>query len=161
VGKYTNVAAGLTPKPEETAWQAEVTTLKRSLLESDPSQADLAKDLLALRAEKDRIREALSAINLRVGAVEQLIADSFEASGITQVRLDSGDTISTQIKPFARVADRAAFRAWCITNGLEDSLQLPWQSTNALVSDRLIDGLDEPDGIETYKQTTVVLRRSR
>ena len=161
MGKYTHVAAGLTPKPEESAWQTDVTAAKRTILESHPTQADLAKDLLALREEKDRLKETLAALNVRVGAVEQLIADSFEASGITQVRLDSRDTISTQIKPYARIADRHKFRAWCVANGLEDALQLPWQTTNALVSERLVEGLDEPDGIDTYKQTTVILRRSR
>ena len=161
MGKYTSVAANLTPRPEESAWQSEVTAIKRTILDDEPSDADLAKDLLALRDEKDRIKETLSDLNLRVGAYEQLICDQFESSGITQLRLESGDTISTQIKPYARVADRTAFRAWCVANGLSDALQLPWQTTNALVADRLVEGLDEPDGIDCYKQTTVVLRRSR
>jgi len=161
MGKYTSVAAGLTPRPEETAWQAEVTAIKRTVLDAEPSEADLAKDLLALRAEKDRVKDALSAINLRVGAYEQLICDQFESAGITQLRLESGDTISTQIKPYARISDRNLFRQWCVANGLSDALQLPWQTTNSLVADRLVEGLDEPDGIDCYKQTTVVLRRSR
>ena len=80
---------------------------------------------------------------------------------MTQLKLESGETVSTQIKPYARVQDRMKFRQWCITNGLEESLTLPWQPTNQLVSDRLVDGLPEPDGIETYKQTTVVLRKGR
>lgn len=161
VGKYTHVAAGLTPKPEESAWQTEVTATKREILDVSPTDADLAKQLLQLREEKDSLKKSLSALNINIGAYEQLIADRFESSGITQVRLDTGETISTQIKPYARIADRAAFRAWCVANGLEDALQLPWQTTNALVADRLIEGLDEPAGIDTYKQITVVVRRSR
>jgi len=161
VGKYTHVAAGLPPKPEESAWQAEVTAIKRTILAAQRSDADLAKDLVTLRAEKDHIKDSLSAINLRVAAHEQLIADQFEAAGITQVRLSTGDTISTQIKPYARIFDRNLFRRWCLAHGLADALQLPWQTTNSLVADRLIEGLDEPDGIDTYKQITVVLRRSR
>ena len=161
MGKYTNVAAGLTPKPEDSQWQDSVNAVKRRVTNLDMSEAELAKEILLIRQEKDRIKDLLSAVNIKLGAYEQMIADKFEDAGITQVRLDSGETISTQIKPYARVTDRAAFRAWCIANGLEDALVLPWQTTNALVSDRLIDGLDEPDGIDTFKQTTVILRRGR
>ena len=161
MGKYTNVAAGLKPKPEESQWQESVNQVKRDLVEDKPSESDLAKKILLIRQEKDRIKELLSAINIKLGAYEQLIADKFEDAGITQVRLETGETIRTQMKPYARVTDRSAFREWCIGNGLEEALVLPWQTTNALVSDRLVDGLDEPDGIDTFKQTTVILRRGR
>ena len=160
MGKYTNIASALTPKPVEGAYQSEVAALKTTIAQ-DLSEADLAKEIVGIRAEKSAAKEALDEINLRLTAYEQILTDQFEAAGITQVRLESGETISTQIKPYARVADKRAFRQWCVTNGLEDALVLPWTTTNALVTDRLVEGLPEPDGIDTYKQTTVVLRRGR
>ena len=116
---------------------------------------------MTVRGEKTAAKESLDGINLRLTAYEQILTDQFEAAGITQVRLESGETISTQIKPYARVADKQAFRQWCLANGLEEALVLPWTTTNALVTDRLVEGLPEPDGIDTYKQTTVVLRKGR
>jgi hypothetical protein len=160
MGKYSHIAAHLSPKPIETTYQTEVNAIKTTISQT-VSEADLAKEIVGIRAEKAAAKEALDEINLRLTAYEQILTDQFEAAGITQVRLESGETISTQIKPYARVADKRAFRQWCVTNGLEDALVLPWTTTNALVTDRLVEGLPEPDGIDTYKQTTVVLRRGR
>ena len=157
MGKYSNVASHLLPKPEESDYQAEVTAIKRSVTEM--SEADLAKKIVEIRGEKSDAKEVMDRINLKLVAHEQILTDKFESAGITQVRLDSGTTISTQIKPYARVVDRIAFRKWCVENGYEGALALPWQTTNSLVSDRLIEGLPEPQGIETFKQTTVVLRK--
>ena len=161
MGKYTNVASTLQPKPDESPYQVEVTELKRTILTQQPTESELAKQIVAVRGEKDAIKNTLDAVNVRLTAYEQILTDQFEAAGITQVRLESGETISTQIKPYARVADKQAFRQWCLANGLEDALVLPWTTTNALVADRLIAGQPEPDGIDTYKQTTVVLRKGR
>lgn len=161
MGKFTNVAAHFTPKPVETTYQAEVNAAKDTIRARQLSEANLAKEIVRVRADKADAKSALDAINLELTAYEQILTDQFEAAGITQVRLESGETISTQIKPYARVADKQAFRQWCLANGLEDALVLPWTTTNALVADRLIAGQPEPDGIDTYKQTTVVLRKGR
>ena len=159
MGKYSSVATHLLPKPEASEFQEKVNLVKDSV--QDMSHAALAKAIVLIRAEKEAAKKAVSQINVRLVAHEQLLTDAFEEAGVTNLKLDTGDSISTQIKPYARVNDRAAFRLWCINNGLEDALVLPWQSTNALVSDRLIEGLPEPDGIETYKQPTGVLRKGR
>jgi hypothetical protein len=160
MGKYTNIASALPTLPIEGEYQAEISAIKTTISQ-DLSEVDLAKEIVSIRAEKAAAKEALGVINLRLTAYEQILTDQFEAAGITQVRLESGETISTQIKPYARVADKRAFRQWCVFNGLESSLTLPWTTTNALVADRLVEGLPEPDGIDTYKLSTVVLRRGR
>ena len=159
MGKYTNIASHFAPKPEEGSYQAEVAAVKRTITNFEA--ADLAKRIVEIRAEKSAAKDCLDEINLRLNAHEQVLTDTFEESGITQVRLETGETISTQIKPYARVVDRLAFRQWCVEAGFEEALALPWPTTNSLVADRLLDGLPEPAGIETFKQTTVVLRRGR
>ena len=161
-GKYAEVTAGLAPRPTAGgAYQDDVDREKRTIIDLSLSESDLAKHLIAIREERDQAKSALAEITVRLTGCEQLIADAFEASGITSMRLDTGDTVGTQVKPYARVADRGLFRQWCVEAGFEDALALPWQTTNQLVAERLLDGQPEPDGIETYKQTTVVLRRSR
>lgn len=159
MGKYTNIAAHLTTKPEPSEFQDRVDAIKREVQETTP--AKLANALIKIRAEKETVKKALSRINVRLVAHEQLLTEAFEEAGVTTIKLESGASVSTQVKPYARVHDRAAFRQWCVEHGLEAALVLPWQSTNALVAERLMDGLAEPDGIETYKQTTVVLRKGR
>lgn len=159
MGKYTTVAASFAPKPEVSAFQERVDFAKTQIKASD--QVDLANQLLAVRAEKDDAKEKLSEINVRLIAIEQYLIDAFEQVGVSGIKLDTGESISTQVKPWTRVEDKRAFRAWCVENGYEDSLALPWQTMNSLVSDRLIDGLPEPDGITTFKQTTVVVRKGK
>tara|TARA_R110000787_G_scaffold196120_1_gene307377 strand:- start:328 stop:816 length:489 start_codon:yes stop_codon:yes gene_type:complete len=159
-GKYAEVTASLAPRPTAGgAYQDDVEREKRAILDRTLSDSDLAKHLIAVREERDQAKLVLAEITVRLTGCEQLIADAFEASGITSMKLDTGDTVGTQIKPYARVADRGAFRAWCVEQGYEDALALPWQTTNQLVAERLLDGQPEPDGIDTYKQTTVTLRR--
>ena len=161
MGKYSHIASRLTPKPEESPFQTEVTALKRTIIDQGLSESDLAKFIVEVREEKASAKKIIDEINMRLTAYEQILTDKFEQAGITQVRLETGETISTQIKPYARVADKLSFRTWCGENGYEESLALPWQTTNSIVADRLIEGLPEPDGIETYKQTTVVMRKGR
>ena len=161
MGKYSHIARRLTPKPEESPFQTEVTALKRNIIDQGLSESDLAKQIVEVRGEKASAKKIIDEINMRLTAYEQILTDKFEQAGITQVRLETGETISTQIKPYARVADKLSFRTWCVENGYEESLALPWQTTNSIVADRLIEGLPEPDGIETYKQTTVVMRKGR
>ena len=159
MGKYTAIAAELTAKPEPSEFQDKVNAVKVTVKKVQP--ANLAHEIVRIRAEKDAIKKSLSTINVRLVAHEQLLAEAFESSGITHLTLESGDSISTSIKPYARIQDRDAFRAWCVNHGLEQALVLPWQTTNALVSERLMNGQDEPDGIDTYKQTTIILRKGR
>jgi hypothetical protein len=159
VGKYSSIASSFAPKPESSAFQVRVDDAKSRIQAS--SQIDLAHQLLEVRDEKDAAKEKLSEINVRLVAIEQYLADAFEQVGVTGIKLDTGESISTQVKPWSRVEDKRAFRAWCIDNGYEESLTLPWQTTNSLVSDRLVEGLPEPDGIATFKQTTIVVRKGK
>jgi hypothetical protein len=160
MGKYTNVAAHLRPKPEEPKFQEKVNAVRKQV--GKLSETDIARKLIQARKTKEDIKEQLKAANVRVVAFEQMLMDSDAFSeGVTTLGLDTGETLSTQVKPWARVHDHAAFRAWCIDNGLAEALTLPWQSMNALVSERLVEGLPEPPGIDTYFQTTVVLRKGR
>jgi len=159
VGKYSSIASRFAPKPETSAFQERVDQAKNAIKAS--SQVDLAHQLLAVRAEKNDAKEILAEINVRLVAIEQVLADAFEHVGVTGIKLDSGESISTQVKPWARVEDKRAFRAWCVEHGYEEALALPWQTTNSLVSDRLVEGLPEPDGIETFKQITVVVRKGK
>ena len=159
MGKYSSIASRLVPKLEPQSFQDRVDEAKAGV--RAVSHSDLAHQIVSIREEKERIKNNLNEVNIRMVAYEQLLVDAFESAGVSGVKLDSGDSISTQIRPYARVDDRRAFRDWCIEHGLAESLTLPWQTLNSLVSDRLVEGLPEPDGISSFKQTTVVVRKGR
>ena len=99
MGKYTSVASHLAPKPEESGYQEQVNTVKRALIATPQTEADLAKNIVAIRQEKAALKEQLADVQLRLTAAEQLLCDRFDDQGMTQLKLESGETVSTQIKP--------------------------------------------------------------
>jgi len=46
---------------------------------------------------------------------------------------------------------------WCVAEGLERQMSLPWQTTNSLTKARLLEGEPEPDGVTCYAKTKVRL----
>ena len=52
MGKYSHIASRLTPKPEESPFQTEVTALKRNIIDQGLSESDLAKFIDEEREEK-------------------------------------------------------------------------------------------------------------
>ena len=163
-GKYDAVLPSLKPlPPADAGYQEKVDRAKEQI--TDRAATALAAEYARLRAEKDKANAALSAINLRIEAYEQLLAESQEsrAEGWGQfgvkdnaLRLASGETVRIQKEPYGKVADKEAFRLWCIANGYERQLQL-WPSTmNALVKERLLTGEEPPDGTEAFSYVKVM-----
>lgn len=85
-------------------------------------------------------------------AYTQLFVDQAENEGITSITLDSGRGVSYTLEPYPSVVDKAAFRRWCIEDGLEESLSLHPSTTKALVKKRRLDGLPDPDGVTVFNK---------
>lgn len=161
--KYDRILPRLPVAPvEKTPYQERVEQFKATVNPADP--ASLARGYARLRAEKTRLEEIEYALNLRICAYEQLLAESYEggAEGWGQygkahdtLVLPTGEKVKVQKEPYGRVVDKEAFRLWCIANGYERQLQL-WPSTmNALVKERLMAGDPEPDGTEALSRSVV------
>lgn len=133
---------------------------KRLIVDTEPSAAGLAAMYVAVRAEEDDLDEQLSAVHLRKTAIEQMLADQFEAEGTTSMRLASGHSVSVQLEPYTRVVDKDANRLWAIEQGLERQLTLPWQTLNSLAKERLLAGEEPPAGTELSARTKLVLRKA-
>jgi hypothetical protein len=162
-GKYAKVVNAL-PKlaGEEPAYQDKVTVVKLAMIaepEYKPGASAMAKAYAAVRAEKARIEEQLSECNLRLTAIEQLLVDQYELEDTASVRLDTGESISVQVEPYAQVQDREAFRQWCVAEGLEKLMSIPWTTANSLTKQRLVDGLPEPPGVTVFAKNKIVLRK--
>lgn len=116
----------------------------------------LAQIYADIRDEKEEAETAMSAINLRLEAVKQLMADQFENEGVSALHTDSGRRISIYLEPYAQVVDREAFRVWCEADpDLRRKMALPWQSTNSLTKARLLEGEPEPPGVTIWAKTVV------
>lgn len=167
-GKYAAVIDKL-PKflGNDPSYQEKVIAVKDAILDEALEQtgsrfvpaSDLARLYEELRGEVAGLEEKLSEANLRLEAHSQLLQDQYEIEGLTSLRLADGGSVSLQYEPYAKVEDKEAFRQWCLHNGLEKSLALPWMSTNAITKERLLAGEPEPDGVSAQAKTKVVLRK--
>lgn len=143
----------------EPDYQGRVNLVKNVLAVDFPTAAAQTAEYVKLRAEEAELDEQLSAVHLRKNALEQLITDQFEAEGMSMMKLETGQSVSVQVEPYAQVTDREALRTWAISNGLERSLALPWQTVNALTKERLLAGDSEPDGAQAHARAKIVLRK--
>lgn len=124
--------------------------------------SDFTRMYRDLRSIKDMLEGHVSNINLLIEAFSQLIANQFEAEGTSSLTLDdTGDNVRVQLEPQAKVTDRDTFREWCIKEGLERSLMLPWQTTNKITKDRLLAGDSEPDGVSAEARVKLVLTKGK
>src|SRR5262245_28362792 len=130
-GKYAGVINKL-PRfaGEEPKYQEKVEAVKSKIIADDPlasnSSAVLAKAYVKLRTQKEELERIEFDVNLELEAYSQLLNDRFEVEGISSVTLDTGETAARYVEPYATVRDREAFRLWCIMNGYEAQMTLPW-----------------------------------
>lgn len=139
-----------------------VEAAKETLLDvygREPRTADLVSRYMELRDEKAKAEEVVKDINVDLDAVQELIANQFEAEGVEALRTTEG-LLSMYVEPYTSVEDHDALREWCIKQGLERSLQLPWQTVNSLTKQLLEDGKPEPDGVTIFAKTKFRLARS-
>jgi hypothetical protein len=128
---------------------------------SRPSAAQFAEQYVELRHIKDALADQESATNLLIESTCQLLGESYEIEGVDSLRLETGASVSLQKEPQAKVRDKEAHRLWCLENGYENEMVLPWQTTNALTKERLLQGLPEPPGVEAVSRDKFVLRNAK
>jgi hypothetical protein len=100
-------------------------------------------------------------VNLKLEALKQLLDEAYTEQNLSEQRLQSGDSVAVQKEPHAVVKDADAYREWCFTKGYKEAMSLPWQTTNGMVKERLLEGIELPPGVEAYMLTKVVLRKAR
>lgn len=120
--------------------------------------ARLAQMYSEIREMKEEAESELHEINLRLEAAAQMLANEFDAQGISTIKLDNGASVQTSTLPHSVVVDKEAFRLWCIQHGYERDMVLPWMKTNAIVKERLLEGEKEPDGVEAIARPQIIYR---
>lgn len=112
-----------------------------------------------LRREAEALAAQLSDVKLRMTAVMLLMIDQFENEGETGLTLRNGDKVRWQPEPHLIVTDKEEFRRWCLDQGLEQDMVLPWGKANRLVKDMLVNGEPTPPGGECFMRPKVVFSK--
>jgi len=157
LGKYDAVVAKLPKLPVEPSdYQMKVEAAKEKYRALRTTQ--LVTTFADLRRKKDDLEEQEKALNLQIEAVTQLVLGAFEKEELASIKLDDGCLVFTQVEPYAGVKDKETYRAWCVSEGLEKEMHLWPSTTQALVKERLLSGLDNPPGVEAFVKTSLRIR---
>jgi hypothetical protein len=124
------------------------------------SPHDLARTYIAIRTEKEAKEDELKALELDFEAIIGLLADRYEIEGVSSLKLETGDTVRVEFQPYSVVKDREKNWQWCKDNGLERSMNINWQTLNALVKDRILTDGEIPDGVEVTVKPKVVFSKA-
>lgn len=143
----------------EPKYQDRVEEVKKGIRAQQLSPSIIAQTVATLREKKAQWEEQLATVQLHLEAHHQMLIDIFDEAGLDSLKLKSGQSVRTQIEPYASVKDKVVFKEWCHTHGYSDLMTLPWQTTNSITKDRLQEGEPEPDGVEVYARTKVVLSK--
>jgi hypothetical protein len=161
MGKYDGVLKGLQREIPGGEFQGEVDKVKtRWQGTMDLTPGSLAALYSTLRDEKDVLDAKGRELNIRTAACEQLLWDSYEAAGMTSLKLATGDTVRVQAEPYASVVDAEMLREWAKANGMENKLTLPWMTANALAKQALMDGTPVPAGLDLRARNKTVRSRA-
>ncbi len=170
-GKYDAVLHKLSKigSTEEPAHQEKVERIKiemrQAFNESEQPEVAAAKRYRELRFAQAEAKAALSAVNVELDAVTQLLVESQEmgASAWGQygasplsMRLVTGDALRVAPEPYTVVEDRDAIRDYFISSGLIRLLTPPWQTINSHNKERLLNGEPELPGTKLYIKTGIV-----
>lgn len=169
MGKYTHLRDKYPRLPPDPSFEQVVGESKRLILEqADAARihltiGELGRRLYGLRQQKEALEDKIKDLNVGIEAYSALFinkADEQEIEG--PVRVEGGASISIIDEPKLQVEDPQKFRQWCKDNDLEEALKMDWQTANALLKERLLEGQPEMDGCKAFfiKKLTVNKPRS-
>ena len=107
MGKYTSILRGLPHYRGEDATQSEKVAAKRIEL-GVLTSAQAAQGYRKARDVKDALEKELEAAKVVVRAHDDILQETFEADGLTSLKLADGSQVSTFVEPYAQVKDPLA-----------------------------------------------------
>lgn len=145
--------------PEDGNSQAELLRCPHGQAYQPLTKLELCQELDDEDLRKEQLEAELKQINTKLEALNQLLLDKLEVEGDALIRNSFG-SFFIQDEPYTSVVDKQVYLAWVKEQGLEDLLNVPWQSTNSQVKSRLETGGDIPPGLKVFIKSTVRRRRS-
>ena len=167
MGKYDSVVQDLNKLPPEIRYSDagganyQYAVEQEKLNWQDHTPSVLISQYAEQRALAEEKEEEAKALRLKVEAISQLLMEVYEAEGITSLKVKGVGTMRTDYPPYSKVVDREAFHQWCLDNGFGPQMNLPWQTTNSVVKERLLTGMDVPPGVDVYVKPTPVFSREK
>jgi hypothetical protein len=137
--------------------QEQIDRLKETTYK-DLDAVRLAAHYSVIRRERDELRAQESLLQLELDTLTQMLIESEDAgtdpawgaygANDNAIRLENGAGLRINKEPASKVVDPDAFRQWCIDNGYERKLQLHAGTREAIVAERLLEGMPAPKGVE-------------
>jgi len=163
MGKYTKLRGVLPAFQEESSYQDKVNDEKKLLLAHAENMEDANINRFASlygagKAAKDALEEQISAINIRLEALSQLLVEAMENQGADKIQLSTGATVYIQDTPYPQVKDREALMAWINKNKMALLLSVNYQTLKGMTNDMLVAGKKPPEGVEVFLKTQARLR---
>ena len=168
MGQYTKFRKQL-PRTEKVRfaddggddWMKKVQARKATLAAERVSELGLAHSYVEAKSKKEGFESEIRACNLEMAAIERLLAERFEDSGIEKVETVYGN-FSLKDDPVVEIFDQEAFYAWIrSTPGGEDLFKVYAQTANTLVKDALINGKPLPPGTKVNMNIGINYRKGK
>lgn len=164
-GKYSKLRGVIPAFQEETSYQQRVDSWKQGFLCTDDATNVnvnmLARNFAERKADKDKLEERISALNVELEALSQLLVEALEDQNIQKVELASGAICFLQDTPYPVVKDRDAVLEWIKKERMQSLLSVHYQTLKAMTSERLIAGKPCIPGTEVYLKTQARIRNAR
>lgn len=138
--------------------QYEIDRAKELIEDRNPTA--LASLYAKVRAVVDEKEEEAKVLRTQLEAVAQLLIDVYEGEGISSLNVLGVGSIRTQPSLHTQIKDKKLFHDWCLEQGLQESMSLPWMTANSIVKERLLNGEETP-GADVYFKTVPVLTRAK
>lgn len=146
MGKWSHLVGTLKDLPtdptREDALNARLDELK------DLPIAQLAELYNIADDEKESISKREKEINFKLEALTRAITARLEADETESV-VTNGYRWTPKPDPYAQVVDKPTFLNWALKE-MRDNMQLPWQTLNAIVKERLETGAELPPGTDVF-----------
>lgn len=156
MGKYDALRGNLPAFQQEPSFQQKIDEAKNQYQALE--QAELAR-IYNLERQKKRLLEAqVSEINVNLEALSQILLEHFEATGLSNFQLQTGETCFQQTEPYSSVQDQAALIAYVKKQKMQNLLTLAWQTMNAMNKERLVSGKPPLPGTAVFLKTSIRLR---
>jgi len=150
MGKYSFLKDKLTRFVDPDGdYNRKIEARKQQLLKNSPPNEALCDELATAKAEKKRLEESTSAVNLTITALEKILAERFEDAGTLKLSTGSG-TFSIADDPVIQFPDKHAFNSWVREQGMEDLLSVHYQTAAGIIKEKLLKGDPLPPGTAVY-----------
>ncbi len=123
--------------------------------------SSIAHTYALLRIEVEEKAAELEEIKTRLTAVMLIMNEQYEAEDASSITLKGVGAIRVQPEPHAIVIDKELHRRWAVDNGYEDSMVLPWGTTNRITKELLLNGKSEPSGVEAFMRPKVIFTEDK